>query len=196
MSLWAFGWETPEAVIGHYLDTSAQGVPFSVSATLYFARGRSASFNCSFTSALSQFCVIHGSRGVLTMDDFVLPRSEHCVTHHVERDIGLVHNDRLVVGDRTTVSTSHSHLERQEVRMISRFCELVSTGPSEFYPHVALQTQEVTDAIAKSAKEGGSRVLLSGVDQSGAEEEEETEGGGEEGGVGFALETGATGAMS
>lgn len=63
-----------EAAMATHFETNANGVPFDVSAIVYFKGNRTLHLHCGFRHALRQSLRVVGTRRVAVMDDFVLPR--------------------------------------------------------------------------------------------------------------------------
>jgi predicted dehydrogenase len=135
--LWALG-EVPAevAAVARY----AAGVDIEMSATLFFDRERTASFDCGFTSRGRGWFEIAGSEASLTVDGFVVPPSEDSSDYSISRTPGA--REVLTVGPCV-----------QEARMVERFSSIVERceldpGP----PREALDTVRVCMAVAEAAK--------------------------------------------
>ena len=77
-TLWAAGLQLPSHVSARTItalqgDNSEGQVPGEFSAELQFPNGVSASFYCSFLTENQQTAIVSGSKGFVTVDDFVLP---------------------------------------------------------------------------------------------------------------------------
>jgi predicted dehydrogenase len=139
-SLWAFG-DLPTrvwATARYYRDVEA-----NLSGFLWFEDDRVAAFDCGFDTLLRKWLEIAGAEGSLVCDDFTVP--------------GDVDRPRYWAHDATGASTEHIVPDAaQEVRMIERFSRLVRDGTiDESWPAEALRIQRVCDALAESARRGG-----------------------------------------
>ena len=69
--------QLPERVTGRILAEHARGggaaVPVEFCGELLYAGGVSVSFYCSFRAENHQWAIVSGTRGYLTVPDFVLP---------------------------------------------------------------------------------------------------------------------------
>ena len=158
-SLFAMNYALPERVIGH-LIAAHDGVPTEFSAELFFANGVTASFYCSFRTELQQWAHVSGTKGSLSVADFVLPYfacesafvadtpkfNVKNTSYHWES-----HPRRFAVPEY-----SDGHPDAQETNMIRNFSDLVlSSKPDESWGEIALKTQQVMDACMKSARNDG-----------------------------------------
>ena len=158
-SLFALKYALPERVIGH-LIAAHEGVPTEFSAELFFAGGVTASFYCSFRTELQQWAHVSGTRGSISVADFVLPYygcesafvadtpkfNVKNTSYHWES-----HPRRFAVPEY-----SDGHPDAQESNMIRNFSELALSGkPDETWGEIALKTQQVMDACVKSARNDG-----------------------------------------
>jgi predicted dehydrogenase len=110
--LWAFG-EVPERAFAR--ARYANGVDIEISAMLFFSEERTASFDCGFTTKGRCWLELVGSEATLSLDDFVVPRSEEESTFWLSKRPG----EKVA----TTVGPCV-----QEVRMIERFSNVVESG--------------------------------------------------------------------
>jgi predicted dehydrogenase len=76
--LWAVDYEMPETVIAHRHPVKNQaGVLLACGATLYWADGKTANFNCSFLTNLAFDVTLYGTNGTLHVTDLVIPYEEN-----------------------------------------------------------------------------------------------------------------------
>jgi len=158
-SLFTMKYALPERVIGH-LIAAHDGVPTEFSAELFFAGGVTASFYCSFRTELQQWAHVSGTRGSISVADFVLPYfgcesafvadtpkfNVKNTSYHWES-----HPRRFAVPEY-----SDGHPDAQETNMIRTFSDLVLSGkPDPTWGDIALKTQQVMDACVKSARNDG-----------------------------------------
>jgi predicted dehydrogenase len=170
MTLWALNYELPVKVTGRLLatrqnDDSPEAVPMEFSGELIFANGVSAGFYNSFQTENMQLVNISGSKGYLTLDDFVLPFygnrvsfetnsssfSTDCCDFHMEE-----HTRHYAVREY-----SDSKPEAQETNLFHNFSALALSGTvDDTWPSIALKTQQVLNACLESARNGGKEVSL------------------------------------
>ncbi len=168
MALWTMNYEMPEKVTGRLLatrqnDDSPEAVPMEFSGEMLFANGVSAGFYNSFLTENMQLVNISGSKGYLTLDDFVLPYygnqvefqtnnarfSQDCCDFHMER-----HSRRHALAEY-----SDSKPAAQETNLFRNFSELVNKGEVDpHWPEIALKTQRILNACLESARNGGKEV--------------------------------------
>jgi predicted dehydrogenase len=152
LSLWAANWRLPQAVTGRLIGqagrTDSPGpVPTEFSGELLFDDGLSAAFYCSFVADLHQWAHLDGEKGNLSLDDFVNPRDGSELVY-------LARARRIAIPEHAGY-----HPTAQESRMMRAFAELALGGkPSDFWPDIALKTQQVMDACLRSALAGGKPV--------------------------------------
>lgn len=168
--LWALKYELPVKVTGRLLatrqnDDSPDAVPMEFSGELIFDNGVSAGFYNSFLTENMQLVNISGSKGYLTLDDFVLPFygnrlsfetnsasfSTDCCDFHMEE-----HTRHYAVREY-----SDSKPKAQEAQLFSSFSDLViSETVDDSWAAIALKTQQVMNACLESARNGGKEVAL------------------------------------
>ncbi len=132
---WAFG-EEPVRVFA--TAQFEHGVDVAMSAILWFADGRTASFDCGFTLPLRQHMEITGAKGVITIPQMWLPEAQAGYDVQV--------NDQLV--------RHNCPCSNQIVCMLDEFAAAVNEN-REPKPdsRQAVATLRVLDALAKSARE-------------------------------------------
>jgi predicted dehydrogenase len=170
LTLWTMNWQMPQRVIGRMLaearhPDNSQTVPLEFSAEMFFANGVSASFYCSFQTENHQSAQISGTKGYLTLQDFVVPffggESAFEVTNNFLRQRGCdfnmeEHTRRLAVAEY-----SNSEQNSQETNLFRNFATLALSGkPDPFWGDISLKTQQVIDACLTSARNGGKAVDL------------------------------------
>jgi predicted dehydrogenase len=170
LTLWVMNGQLPERVTGRVLAQHARAdspgaVPVEFAAEMLFAQGVSASFYCSFRSENQQWAVISGTRGYLTVRDFVLPffgsESAFTVSQPVFNvrgcDFNMEEHDRRYA----VRETSNSAPDSQETNMIRNFADIVLAGKlNAYWPDIALKTQRVVDAVLQSARAGGETITM------------------------------------
>ncbi len=167
-ALWVMKYQLPERVTGRMLTEHGEpgmSVPIEFSGELFFAGGVSASFYCSFNTELQQWAHISGTKGSISVRDFVLPYFG-CESEFVA--------DRPVFNVKGTSYHWESHPRRfavpeysdgapdaQETSMIRNFSALVLAKKVDpQWPEIALKTQTVLDACLASARNSGAEVRL------------------------------------
>lgn len=163
-ALWAMKYELPREVSARLHAEAGrpdrkERVPFELSAELVFASGASASLYCSFRTENQQWANVSGTRGFVHLSDFVLPffgdELGFDVTSSVFQvagcDFDMQRRTRRVV----VPEYSNSHPTAQEANLFRTFSGLVTSGRRDpWWGEVALSTQQVMDACARSAREG------------------------------------------
>lgn len=170
VSLWTMNEQLPQRAVGHLLAAHQSGsspsVPMEFSGELFFSGGESASFFCSFRTGNQQWATVSGTRGYLHVPDFVVPfygnevgfqtnapvfRVRSCCDFNMES-----HPRRLAIHEY-----SNGRPNAQETNMIRTFAQIVTSG--QLQPHwgeQALATQQVIDALLRSAQQNGAAVSV------------------------------------
>jgi predicted dehydrogenase len=161
-ALWVMQWQKPREVTGRILaevgrSDSPSPIPSEFSAELRFNEDVSASFFCSFRTGHQQWAHVSGTKGWLSVSDFVLPyfgsELEFSVGNPVFRMQGCNSNMEPHVQRITTSEYSNSDAHAQETHLFRRFGEIVRSGQLQReWPDMALVTQEVMDACLQSAR--------------------------------------------
>jgi predicted dehydrogenase len=169
-TLWAMNWKMPTQVVGHILAETKQAgapgaVPTEFSGELFFDGGVSASFFCSFIAENQQWAVVSGDKGLLRVDDFVLPfKGDHTrwsttKSEFFVRDcqFDMLEGRRDYEAAEPPSNAPHS----QEANLFRHFSEIVLSGKLDpHWPFVSLQTQTLMDACLHSARNGSCAVTL------------------------------------
>jgi predicted dehydrogenase len=137
------------------------GVPVDLRGDLIFSDSRTASFHCSFNTTLEQSCRISGTKGALTLDDFVLPCDNEKAAFTIERqeEVGEGSNFSTRSLNREVELTGEA--ESQKTLLFRNFGKLVLGGERDLYwPEISLLTQRVMDALLESALGDGGMVEL------------------------------------
>jgi hypothetical protein len=109
----------------------------------------------SFIAEFQQWAFISGTKGHLSVSDYIHPRSDHVPAFELDEvevqvkacDCGVEHNA--------------SRAMAQHVNMVRNFSSQIASGKlNEEWPMIALKTQQVTDACLESAQNGGRPVAL------------------------------------
>jgi predicted dehydrogenase len=169
-SLWVMNQVLPQRVTGRLLAERARAdggdpVPVEFAGELLYPDGVSASFFCSFRAENHQWATVSGTRGYLTVPDFVLPFFGSEVGFEtncpVFRAWGCEFNMESHPRGFAVNEYSNGAPDSQETNMIRTFARIVKSGQLE--PHwgeIALKTQLVLDACLQSAREDGRAVRL------------------------------------
>lgn len=155
-ALFAFNYEMPESVVAFGHELNSEGVPVSVSGTVFWPGGRILCFDCGFSTVFRQTAEIAGTKGHIRLDDFCIARSHESCEYTMVTDPGLIENHSRVGGKRTDVEIRDCN---QEKCMFEHFSGLILAKRMEaFWPHVSLQTQGICDAIMESVAGGSTKV--------------------------------------
>jgi len=164
MILWAMDGELPVEVTGRIITSgkqpaSPESVPLEFSAELFFEKGVSASFYCSFITEHQQWVRFCGSKGYLQLDDFVLPylggEVNFDIANHAFHVLGCDFNMERHVERRSIREYANSWPNAQETNMIRTFSDAVlNNHADDRWPHWSLITQSVMDACLNSARNG------------------------------------------
>jgi len=164
--LWANDYQMPQSVAalpGHVVNEA--GVILACGATFLWQDGRVATIECSFLSDISMDIIVHGSRGCLSLRDFVIPYEENCASFQSSSNVkfaGKFHNG----WDPKPSEHSVINESPQEVLMVQEFSRLVKsirdTGgkPDPQWPAITRKTQILVNAVNTSIKEGLISVTL------------------------------------
>ncbi|MEI7684125.1 MAG: Gfo/Idh/MocA family oxidoreductase [Planctomycetota bacterium] len=120
------------------------GCDVEMTGVLWFADGRTASFDCGFTQPLRQWLEIIGPIGVVTVDEMWVPQGAEA-SFRVSRTTG--------PPDAIEVHALEGH--DQILAMLENFSARILDGkPSTPPVSEAVKTLRVLDALAQSAREG------------------------------------------
>ena len=167
--LWTMQWRLPREVKARLLAErsgrqSPRPVPTELSAELMFDGGVSAGFYCSFQTAHQQTVSVSGTKGHLSIDDFVLPTQGEELDFEVNGAKFEVRGCDFILSQQPTrisvAEHSNSHPDAQESNLYRNISNLVLGGQvNPFWPDIALKTQLVTDACLESARGEGRAVI-------------------------------------
>jgi D-xylose 1-dehydrogenase (NADP+, D-xylono-1,5-lactone-forming) len=133
---WAFGEEPVKVWAAARFQF---GVDVAMSATLWFADGRIANFDCGFVHPFRQWLEVVGEKGTLTVTDMWLPRK---ATYTVQYD-------------EKTESEEHGVYGHDQIQcMLENFgCYVLEDKPVWPAPEEAIKNARVMDALLTSARE-------------------------------------------
>jgi predicted dehydrogenase len=160
LALWVMEWQMPREVTGRILaevpGANSTRVPVEFSGELFFDRGVSSSFFCSFLAENHQGAYISGTRGYLELPDFVLPFNGSHTNFTEVKNVFTVRGCDFKMESRQrqvrTPEYSQGHRTAQEVNMFRDFSRQVLSGKlNEEWPEIALKTQQVMEDCLKSA---------------------------------------------
>jgi predicted dehydrogenase len=167
---WVMKNQLPEKVSGRILHEHGSGkspVPVEFSGELFYAGGVSATYYCSFRTENEQSARLSGTKGSLSLEDFVLPfygaESAFEVNQPYFRVSGCFFH--MESHPRRYVAREYSEgaPNAQEVNMIRNFSAIVTSGKLDpTWGDIALKTQIVLNACLRSARDGGALVSVSG----------------------------------
>jgi predicted dehydrogenase len=170
-ALWAMNWKLPQRVTGRVLSefehpNSPLRVPTEFSAELFFERGVTSHFYCSFLTETEQWVNVSGAHGYLRVPDFVLPFTGTEIAFETGNPVYDVrgcdfemqpHSRRWVVQE-----CSHSAPTAQESLLFHHFADQVQSGMlNSVWPGIALKTQQVMQACHESSLAEGRPVQVS-----------------------------------
>ena len=169
-SLWAMHWMIPKRVTGRLLSefthqNSKSPVPTEFSAELFFEDGISASLYCSFLTETEQWAMVSGTRGHLSIPDFVLPFAGKQIAFETGNPVFNVQGCDFEIqpGSRrwAVEEGSHGDPTAQESQMFRNFANQVRSGNlNPIWPEMALKTQVVMQACWDSAIAQGRPVMV------------------------------------
>src|SRR4051812_9566166 len=169
-ALATMGEELPRRVTGRVLaDARGQGspavVPSSFSGQLFFDDGISSSFYCSFDAADEQWAIITGTKGLVRVEDFVLPFFGNDIAFDVlNAGLKVTGCDFNMEPNRRRVAIpeySNSHATAQETNLFRDFAKQVLSGQlNAEWPEIAFKTQAVVEGCLDSARKGNTQVEI------------------------------------
>lgn len=116
-------------------------VDTAFSAIMWFEDGCVASFDCSFNADMRRWIEVTGTGASLVCDDFTKPWNEARPRYWLHKS------------GESTESVSSPLI--QEECMVKKFCEIVRSGDVQLHwPRTSLQTQQVCEALDRSARIG------------------------------------------
>eukprot|EP00405_Crypthecodinium_cohnii_P013478 CAMPEP_0206459242 /NCGR_PEP_ID=MMETSP0324_2-20121206/24062_1 /ASSEMBLY_ACC=CAM_ASM_000836 /TAXON_ID=2866 /ORGANISM="Crypthecodinium cohnii, Strain Seligo" /LENGTH=343 /DNA_ID=CAMNT_0053930761 /DNA_START=181 /DNA_END=1209 /DNA_ORIENTATION=- len=152
-SLWALDFETPEEVSCTFFESTSDGVPISLQATMRFSGGKYASFDSSFKSSLRQSAEVVGEKEHLIITDAFIPHEKSTASFGVyEGSIApfaeFFPRDMKKEG-KVTDCVQHAQLTKT-------MAELVTSGKVDnHWPEISLKTQQVLMACMASGEKNG-----------------------------------------
>lgn len=151
-ALYAFDGELPTHVSAFCHRKTDDGVPIDCSVTLFYKDEKhTATFNASFLTGFQQWVRVAGTKGNLSLDDFVICRSAEECSFTVTTEPGLTDSHRRVVEGGKRVVTVHNC--NQEAAMFDTFAALAKKrnfDKEKEWRVLTLKTQAVLDAAVAS----------------------------------------------
>jgi predicted dehydrogenase len=169
-SLWVMNEQLPQRVTGRVLAGHNPGVgpelPMEFSGEMSFAEGESASFYCSNRTGNQEWANVSGTHGFLHVPDFVIPYYGNEASFETNAPVLQVRSccdfgmesypRRLAVHEY-----SNGMVNAQETNMIRTFAQIVLSGQLQpRWGEQALATQQVLDALLRSARQDSSSVAV------------------------------------
>lgn len=163
--LWAVDYELPRTVIALRDPVKNRaGVLLACGATLYWADGKTATFNCSFLTNLTMDITLVGTNGTLHVTDFVIPYEEKSAEFSVasKSSFANLHIGWDPLPSKHVVATDLP----QEALMVQELARLVQSirdaggKPEGKWPAITRKTQVVLDAVKASIDKGSEPVEI------------------------------------
>lgn len=168
--LWAMKYEMPLSLSARMHSEmqhpdSPGPVPAELSAELVFQGGVSAAMHCSFVAEHCQLAMVGGTKGYLTLRDFVLPFQGTGLDYEVLNSAFVANGCQFAMESRITRHAGKEPTNNapgsQEANLLKTFSANVLAGsPDPFWPEVTLKTQRLLDACLHSARHDGVRVTF------------------------------------
>ncbi len=161
-ALWVMHGEMPHTVRGRILSSvpSTSGgnpIPTEFSGELLFDGGVSATFYNSFITGHQQWAVVSGTKGIVQVNDFVLPYFGNALSFESRvcdfNPTGWDFNMEVYAERYNTAEFSNMHPTAQETNLFREFSGLVLQKKLDpYWPEISLQTQIILDAALESAR--------------------------------------------
>lgn len=168
-SLWALKFQMPRQVRATLLNQVKRdgevGVPTELSAEMIFEGGVSAGFYNSFITGNQLWAHVSGTKGNVSIPDFVLPfygnEQHYTVRNSVFEQLGgtfYMHENAQVI---TVEEPSNNAPGSQESKLFRDFSALVLSGKTDaFWTTSMLKTQTIMDACLASAQQDGKWIQI------------------------------------
>ncbi|KAJ7975517.1 Oxidoreductase family, NAD-binding rossmann fold protein [Quillaja saponaria] len=159
--LWAVDYELPKKVVAlHGTVCNEAGVILSCGSSLHWEDGKVATFYCSFLTYITFDIKALGTKGSLSLNDFVQPFLENYGTFSEASEL-----DYMKIEPGKWAPTPNEHVVSnefpQEVLMVKEFADLVEKvkgklglKPEKAWPILSRKTQLVLDAVKESIERG------------------------------------------
>jgi predicted dehydrogenase len=147
------------------MSSPAGSIPAEFSGELFFDGGISASLYVSFVTGNQQWAVVSGTRGLLQVEDYVLPLAGNSLRFETRQyDFNPTGWDFKMTPTREvheTIEDSNMGATAAETNLFRTFSNLVLNRQIDpQWPTLSLQTQRVLDALLSSARNGSQLVEL------------------------------------
>eukprot|EP00897_Mesotaenium_endlicherianum_P007319 jgi/Mesen1/6615/ME000034S06074 len=146
-ALWAFDYDLPHIIAAHPGPTrNIDGVVISCGASMSWKDGRSAVLNFGFDNHFREVLILGGTKGVVTLEDFVIPLQEDKCSFRIDSKGGLAEN-----ATKCTTEFSRHEVQLtlpQEALMLQQFASIVqgvksgTQAPDAYWPSVSRKTQQ------------------------------------------------------
>ena len=169
-ALWALYRRMPSRVNGWILtdahrEDSPGPVPMEFAGDLHFDDGVSAHFYCSFITHNQQWANVGGTAGFVVVPDFVLPFYGNHIDYRVTNAEFVVDGCQFNMEERARVVSVPEYANNapgsQESNLFQNFSAIAVSGQLQpDWGQIALETQQVMDAVLLSAQHEGQTVDL------------------------------------
>jgi hypothetical protein len=135
------------------------------SGEMVFENGTSSSFYCSFLTAHEQWAILSGEQGYIRLSDFVLPFFGNETAFELSNTVFDVTDCDFIMEPHWSrfaiPEYGNSHETAQDTNLFRTFARQVKSGTlNEYWPEIALRTQQVMEACFDSARAEGREVTL------------------------------------
>ena len=156
--LWAMDLDLPISAKAKASRWSTGGAPIDTVCELTFANGVQAHFDSSFVTAFRQSAEIAGTKGTLSLSDFVISRGPESAEFKTVVDPDLDEHHERVKGTEVTHEVLNCN---QEVVLIKNFCyHILAKTIDPSWAELSLKTQIVLDALMSSIQKDGAVVKV------------------------------------
>jgi len=169
-ALMVLGGRLPTSVTGRVLSQmrhpgARDSVPSEFSGELLYPGGLTAGFYCAFVTELQQWASVSGTRGLLRLDDFVLPFAGEELSIETSRaEYSIRGCDFRMDGNvkRESVrEAAHGEANAQEVNLYRAFSGTILSGRREpAWMEMVWKNQLVMEACLESSRQGGREVAV------------------------------------
>eukprot|EP00245_Coleochaete_scutata_P000085 TRINITY_DN10090_c0_g1_i1.p1 TRINITY_DN10090_c0_g1~~TRINITY_DN10090_c0_g1_i1.p1 ORF type:complete len:412 (+),score=87.95 TRINITY_DN10090_c0_g1_i1:117-1238(+) len=161
MALWTKNYELPVKVAAHPgILRSEEGVVISCGATLVWADGTRANFDCGFDAAVNESFEIVGTKAILKGDDHTIPLREDSCKYTLGTAAGMADNATKITTQWSTEDVAlpvpqESFMLEEMARRVRATRKMGAEGLDPKWPSQSLQTLTVVCAVMRSIEAGG-----------------------------------------